>query len=419
MIGSAAPIRGDRERGPVDEDLDNSEEPRIVRLVDDLLEEALERHATHLHVEPAGPSGPVPIRFRVNGSFQAAEVRGPARGLVARLKILARLDISERRRPQSGPMEWLRNGEIMRACVVTLPTLGGEEDVVVRFEPPRRLRDLSELDLSPQNLERLEAVVARRSGLLLVVGPNGSGKSTLMHAMLAELDASSLSLYAAEYAVEYRIPGVPNLPVSACGPTMGDVMRYCVRADADAVLAEELAGFDEVQLAVRESLGRRLIIGGMHTATAAGTVRRLLDIDGRLALSLSSALCAIVAVRLVPRLCAECRRAYRPAREELDSLRTLCGPEGWNKVAPVGDVGLYRREGCEHCDEIGYEDVVGIHELLVCTPALASLIARSASEAEIAAQAVADGMTTLAQDAVAKAVDGTIDVPQMVAAMNF
>ncbi len=378
-----------------------------------LLGKAILEEASEIYLD-CDRHGSVLARFRVAGTFVPYRVGG-GRGVLTQLKIMARFDIAEHHVPQMGwlPLDYL--SDQARVWVATVPTVDGE-DFVIRFETPRPLLGLDELGLTPHHREQIDALL-RRTGLIIVAGPAQSGRGTMLHAMLAELDTLAHAAYAVERFHQYRVVGARCLPVTLDQP-VEHVLAHCVKLNADILLADDLPGGPAIGGAVRAALGSCVVLAGMLVPIAAATLRRVVDLAEDQALALASSLNAILAVRLVPRLCQHCREAYHPPAEETGALRRLAGESAWERLRFPDDLLLYRRSGCAECGGCGYHGRVGLHEVLVLSATLRSLVAGRAPEAALLEQAIADGMITLAEDGLQKAAEGATDVGQLAAAVR-
>lgn len=406
----------DLEPGAEDEALDELEPAPVITLANQILIDALRRGASHLYLEPAADRGPLKVRLRVNGVLDdLLEAPGSiAQPLLRRYKILACLDIASRRRPQSGRIRFRHAGHTVDLLVQTIP-VGRGEDVVIRFDCPSPLRPLDALGLAADARATLERLVSAGAGVLLAAGPSGSGRSTLLHALLARLDARRLAVYATEGPCPYPLPGVRQVPVS-------DLVRRCdavssvLHAGADAVLAGPLDRSEDVEAVLRGASRRRLILASIHTASAVVTPERLSAMDAAFGPLAAEALLAVVGVRLPRRLCMECRQSYPASDADRECLGGLLGPESAAARGLPRAFTLHRCRGCPRCGETGYHGQVGLHELFVPSLSARALIARGGPEAELRRQALADGFTTLGQDAVRKLLDGETDLSQVLAA---
>jgi general secretion pathway protein E len=383
--------------------LDSAQEAPVVRLVNQLLTDALHVKASDIHIEPFPDR--LRVRYRVHGRLR--EIASPpvryAAAIVSRIKILARLDIAERRLPQDGRARLELDGRRVDLRVATAPTVHGESLVVRLLESDRRGVGLDELGLAPEVEARLRAILRSPHGMLLVTGPTGSGKTTTLYAALRGLDRDTLKVVSVEDPVEYQIDGVTQIHVRAdIGLDFARVLRSVVRHDPDVVMVGETRDAETADIAVHAALTGHLLLSTLHTNSAAGAVARLLDMGVEPYL-LASVLRAVVGQRLVGVLCPHCREP-RPAEPD---ERELLG-----RHAPASPI-LYRAPGCSRCDGLGIVGRVGIFELLEVDDRIRALIRERAPTQAIQAAAEAAGMRTMWQDGVAKALAGVTTLEEV------
>ncbi len=383
--------------------LDSAQEAPVVRLVNQLLTDALHMKASDIHIEPFPDH--LRVRYRVHGRLR--EIASPpvryAAAIVSRIKILARLDIAERRLPQDGRARLELDGRRVDLRVATAPTVHGESLVVRLLESDRRGVGLDELGLAPEVEARLRGILRSPHGMLLVTGPTGSGKTTTLYAALRSLDRDTLKVVSVEDPVEYQIDGVTQIHVRPdIGLDFARVLRSVVRHDPDVVMVGETRDPETADIAVHAALTGHLLLSTLHTNSAAGAVARLLDMGVEPYL-LASVLRAVIGQRLVGLLCPHCREP-RPAEP---GERELLG-----RHAPAAPV-LYRAPGCARCDGLGIVGRVGIFELLEVDDRIRALIRERAPTQAIQAAAEAAGMRTMWQDGVAKALAGTTTLEEV------
>jgi len=371
----------------------------VVRLVHRMLAEAVEAGASDLHVEPDGER--LRIRRRVHGRLQ--EVAAPsarlAPAVIARLKILAGLDVAERRLPQDGRARLELLGREVDLRVATMPTVHGESAVVRILDHARRRLPLSELGLPPAQEARLRRHIHAPYGMVLVTGPTGSGKTTTLHAALAELDANRHKIVSVEDPVEYRLPGITQVQVRPeVGLDFARVLRSVLRHDPDVIMVGETRDPETAHIAVHAALTGHLVFTTLHTDTACGSVGRLLDM-GIEPYLLASVLRAALGQRLVGRLCPDCRRPRPPDPLE----QTLFADHG---LEPPGAV--FEAEGCTRCSGIGYVGRVGLFELVEFDDGLREAVRARTPTRELERLARARGFGSMRRDGLVKAREGIV-----------
>jgi type II secretory ATPase GspE/PulE/Tfp pilus assembly ATPase PilB-like protein len=392
----------------------------IIQLVNQIILDAHKQGASDIHIEPNSGDRETWIRFRVDGHCRAyQQVPGSYRKpLAARIKILAGLDISERRKPQDGKIVFRAGAQKLELRVATIPTSGsGNEDVVLRLlssgEPP----PIDRLNLSERNRGCLAALLDKPYGLILCAGPTGSGKTTTLHSALRHLNRPEKKIWTAEDPVEITQAGLRQVPVqSKIGLGFAALLRSFLRADPDVIMIGEMRDAETIEIALKASLTGHLVLSTLHTNSAPETVSRLLDM-GVDPFSFGDALLGVVGQRLVQTLCAHCRRPYDAAPGEQREFRAAYGEEAFERLGRPAGSGLilYRSGGCAACGGTGYKGRTGIHELLVVTETIRGLIHARAPISEVARAAVSQGMTTLRQDGLMKCLLGQTDLRQIVA----
>jgi type II secretory ATPase GspE/PulE/Tfp pilus assembly ATPase PilB-like protein len=408
----------------------------LVRLVNRLIADAIEQRASDIHIETADAPRPVRIRLRVDGDL-VRWLDLPARyryALVARLKIMADLDISEHRKPQDGKIDFARfGGPKVELRMVTVPTVHGLEDVVLRLLSGLKPMPLDEIGLAPRNLAALRSVMAKPYGLILICGPTGSGKTTTLHSVMRELNTEQRKIWTAEDPVEITQEGLRQVQMNArIGWTFAAAMRTFLRADPDVIMIGEMRDEETAKIAVEASLTGHLVMSTLHTNSAPESITRLLEI-GIDPFTFSDSLLAILAQRLVRRLCKACRvaeplegRALETlAQQYLDSGSTGGRDAdaliaGWRERFgdAHGRLLRYRARGCEACGGSGYRGRLGLHELMLADDAARELIRHRAPAAQLQAAALAAGMVTLRQDGIEKTLAGLTDMHEVIAASN-
>ena len=389
----------------------------IVRLANQIIVEAYNRGASDIHVEPNGRTLPTLVRFRVDGDcMKYMELPGPHRNaLVQRLKIMANLDISEKRKPQDGKIRFKTPQTVIELRVATLPTSGNNEDMVMRILAASKPQPLEKMAMSERNLAEFKKILTKPYGIILCVGPTGSGKTTTLHSALGYINTPDLKIWTAEDPVEITQPGLRQVQIhSKIDLTFAAAMRSFLRADPDVIMVGEMRDQETAQIGIEASLTGHLVLSTLHTNSAPETIVRLLDMDID-PFNFADALLGILAQRLARTICKSCKESYHPDQAEFEEVREAYGEEAFDRlgVTYTPEFVLHRGKGCRECLDSGYRGRVAIHELLVGTDEVKRLIQRHASVEEIRVQAIKDGMTTLMQDGVDKAMKGLTDFKQV------
>ena len=382
---------------------DLATQPPVVRYVNLLVRDAHDAGASDIHLE-ATRSG-LAARFRLDGVLAPAP-EPPAElhhAVVSRIKLLAELDIAERRRPQDGRIRVRLEARELDLRVSTVPTMFGESVVLRLLDRGGRPVGLEELGMAPDVLERVNRLARRPHGMLLVTGPTGSGKTTTLYAALGQREAMTEKIITVEDPVEYQLPGVTQVPVHRqAGVTFGAALRSILRQDPDVVMVGEMRDAETAEIAVQAAMTGHLVFSTLHTNDAVGAVPRLLDL-GVPDYLVAATVEGILAQRLVRRICAQCRTTYHPSGE---SVALLCGQ-------PVGRVALERGAGCAACRGTGFRGRAGLFELLVVTDEVKDAITRGAGRADLRTIAREAGMTTLREDGWRKVREGTTTVEEV------
>ena len=436
---ASAEAGGDERQTDVVSESDNT----LVRLINTLIEEAIAQKASDIHIETEPAPKRVRIRLRLDGELvRYLEVESRYRyALVARIKIMAGMDISEHRKPQDGKIDFSRfGGTKTELRVVTVPTHGGLEDVVLRLLAGSKPMPMDAIGLSAGNLYDLRRMALKPYGLILVCGPTGSGKTTTLHSLIADINTDSRKIWTAEDPIEITQEGLRQVQMNPrIGWTFASAMRTFLRADPDVIMIGEMRDEETARIAVEASLTGHLVLSTLHTNSAPESITRLLEI-GLDPFNFSDSLLAILAQRLVRRLCKHCVTSRPATAEELDALTShyLDSQPGrssgdadalrarWLAEYGVEDASgqgrylrTFLRQGCEVCEDRGYKGRLGIYELMLNDDAIRHHIRARSSAGEIRASALGAGMKTLRQDGIDKVMAGLTDVAEVMAATNL
>jgi len=406
-----------RSLGGSDTDGDAEDDDDVIKLVNRFIVDAVRDRASDIHIEPYGEKQDLTVRFRIDGQLRNYR-RIPSEyreRIVARMKIMARLNIAERRLPQDGKIRFKLGEREIELRMVTLPTAGENEDVVLRILAGFGALPLSEMGLSPENLQAVEALVRRPYGLMLAVGPTGSGKTTTLHSMLAQINDVKKKIWTVEDPVEITQPGLRQLQVQPqIGLTFASAMRSFLRADPDVIMVGEMRDEETAHMGIEASLTGHMVLSTLHTNTAPETVTRLIDM-GMEPFSFSDALLGILSQRLARQLCGKCKVQYDATPDETDEFSRYIGADAVERATTGGVLKLWRADGCVECEKTGYRGRLALHELLVNNDEIRAAIQRKATTGEIRDLAQQAGMQTLLQDGVAKCLQGHTDLKQVLA----
>ncbi len=410
-------LRPDQEEQYEEVEAMTQDDSAIVQFVNKMIIDAHDRTASDIHFEPRQGKTDAVIRFRIDGACQLYGTipHTYKRAVVSRLKIMSDLDISERRLPQDGKIKFKKFSPLdIELRVATIPTAGQNEDVVLRILPSGDPIPLDRLGMSQRNYNAFVDLITKPYGIILVVGPTGSGKTTTLHSALRYINRSETKIWTAEDPVEITQEGLRQVQVlPKIGFDFATAMRSFLRADPDVIMVGEMRDQETASMGIEASLTGHLVLSTLHTNSAPETVIRLLDM-GMDPFNFADALLGVLAQRLARTLCKDCKEKYHPSREEFDSLVRAYGGDldalglGYND-----DFFLYRPKGCPRCNNRGYRGRTAIHELLLGTDPIRSLVQNRAKMEELRRQAVADGMTTLMQDGIRKVCLGMTDLTQV------
>ncbi|HTP71058.1 MAG TPA: ATPase, T2SS/T4P/T4SS family [Burkholderiaceae bacterium] len=416
------------------EQSDNS----LVRLINTMIVEAHQQGVSDIHIETQPGRDKLRVRFRKDGVLKPyMELPHTYRNaVIARLKIMCDLDISERRKPQDGKINFSRfmPGHKLELRLVTIPTSNGLEDAVLRLLATARAIPLDAMGLSEHNLKHLRQIVERPYGMVLCVGPTGSGKTTTLHAALAHINTPERKIWTAEDPVEITQPGLRQVQVNPkIDWTFAKALRSFLRADPDVVMVGEIRDEETAHTAIEASLTGHLVLSTLHTNSAPETVTRLLDM-GMDPFNFADSLLGVLAQRLVRKLCVHCRSARAATEdEEAELLADWMSAFGGNPQQPEGPAVLagwrerhgqggrlqvYRCTGCERCEQSGFKGRLGLHELMVVDRPLRALIQTHARAEDLQRSALVAGMRTLRQDGIDKVLAGLTSIEEVRATSN-
>ena len=383
----------------------------IVRLANQIIADAYRQNASDIHIEPYGEKRETLVRFRVDGDcFEYMKIpQSYRRAIVSRLKIMASLDIAERRKPQDGKIKFkLSETREIELRVATIPTAGYNEDVVMRILAASEPLPLDKMGFSDRNLKAIKDIAEKPYGIILCVGPTGSGKTTTLHSVLGFINTPDIKIWTAEDPVEITQYGLRQVQVQPkIDFTFAKAMRAFLRADPDVIMVGEMRDKETADIGIEASLTGHLVLTTLHTNSAVETVTRLLDM-GCDSFSFADAMLGVLAQRLARRVCKDCKEQYVGSKEEYEEIRQGYGPEFWDKLGIPQDntFRLSRGKGCEICNRSGFKGRVALHELLLGTDKLKRLIQTKAKTEEMVKAAIDDGMTTLMQDGIQKSLQG-------------
>jgi len=396
---------GDFDEEDIEHLKDLASEAPVIRMVNQIVQRAVDARASDIHIEPFADE--LKVRYRVDGILKEVDsppVRSTA-AIISRVKIMAKLNIAERRLPQDGRIPLRVQGKELDLRVSTVPTMFGES-VVMRLLDKESVRfDLDSLGFDGSPRERLLSVLDLPYGILLVTGPTGSGKSTTLYTALARLNTQERKIITVEDPVEYQLPGINQIQVKAqIGMTFAGALRAIVRQDPDIIMVGEMRDLETARIAVQSALTGHVVLSTLHTNDAASGVTRLLDMGVEDYL-LTSTVNGILAQRLVRRLCTHCRQPYRPLPELAAKLARVAGP-----ASSKGTITLHRAVGCDRCGGTGYLGRMVITEVLLMSDGIRQAVLRHATASELQHIAIQEGMITMYDDGLRKAMEGRTTV---------
>ncbi|MCM8799887.1 MAG: Flp pilus assembly complex ATPase component TadA [Candidatus Omnitrophica bacterium] len=370
-----------------------AEEAPVVKLTDLIIRQAINERASDIHIEPFKDK--ISLRYRIDGKLY--EIPPPAKHLhlpiISRIKILAKLDIAEKRLPQDGAFFVKVEDRIIDLRVSTIPTIYGEKVVLRILDRSRVILDLNQLGFDAQQLESIRKCINMPYGLILLTGPTGSGKTTTLYAVLNEIKSPTKNIITIEDPVEYRLEGINQVQVkSEIGLTFATALRSFLRQDPDVMLVGEVRDLETAEICIRSALTGHLVLSTLHTNDAPSAINRLIDI-GIEPYLITPSLLLVVAQRLVRKLCTDCKEAYEPTLQQLGGIKLKT------------DL-IYRAKGCDKCSQIGYRGRICVAEVMVVNDKIRELIAQRATYQKIKEICISEGMQTLYQSAIKKVEEG-------------
>ena len=383
------------------------EETSVIKVVNSYICRAIEEGASDVHIEPEEEG--LRIRLRIDGYLY--DIGAPLRGIqpliISRLKILAGMDISERRLPQDGRMDYPFGDGVVNIRVSTLPTIRGEKIVLRLLNRERNIMQVDQLGMNAQNLAAFEGFIRSSHGMILVTGPTGCGKSTTLYSVINHLNSSEKNIITVEDPVEYYINGINQLQINhRIGLSFSSALRNILRQDPNIIMIGEIRDKETAEIATRAALTGHLVLSTLHTNDAPRAVTRLLDMGVKEYLLVSS-LVGIIAQRLVRLLCLECRESYSPTTVEHRLLSKFLNEAELPST-------LFRSRGCPRCHNTGFKGRMAIHEVLTFSEAMKGMVLRNAAAREIEAQAAQDGLVSLQHDGVQKVLQGLTSISEVI-----
>ena len=382
----------------------------LVRLVNSIIMQAATDGASDIHFEPQEDS--LVVRIRTDGVLSELQriPKRMANGVTTRLKVISKLDIAERRRPQDGriSLNAASVGRMLDIRVAVLPTVEGEQVVMRLIDKSRKTPTLEQLGLSESMRERMSVIIEKPTGALLVTGPTGSGKSTTLYASIAQISRPEINVITVEDPVEYRLPGINQVQINAkAGLTFASALRSILRSDPDVVMVGEIRDGETAKIAIEAALTGHFVLSTLHTNDAPGALTRLNEMGVEPFLT-GSAVSAVLAQRLARKLCANCCEMYAPTYEDLIAAKV--SPD---VAAAKEGMAFYRKVGCPRCNRTGYKGRIGVFQLLIMNDELEGLASSNAPREEIQRAAYAEGMRSLWDDGLAKVAAGLTSLEEL------
>jgi type IV pilus assembly protein PilB len=370
----------------------------VIRLVNSIISQAVAKRASDIHLNPAEKG--LVVRYRIDGTLQA-QADTPQkyrRALVARVKVMAKMDIMEKRKAQDGRIKIRVQGKVIDLRVSCLPSVHGE-NIVMRILDQESLQlDMNKLGFEPAEMAKYHDAITQPYGMILHTGPTGSGKTTTLYSALSALNTPNKNIMTIEDPVEYQLPGIVQVQVNPDADlTFANVLRSALRQDPNVMMVGEIRDGETAEIAIKAALTGHLLFSTLHTNDAPSTVMRLVDM-GIDPIYVGSSVLIVVAQRLVKRVCAECKEPFQPTEEDLE--RALIAPKS------IDGLKLYHGKGCSNCNGTGYRGRIALYEIMRVTPGISDLIFRRADLNELTAAAKVEGMMSLRDLAIKKWHDG-------------
>ncbi len=388
--------------------LDSGDEAPIIRLVNSLLFRAAKERASDIHIEPMDRE--LAVRFRIDGVLRNV-IKPPKRyqnSIISRVKIMAQLNIAEKRLPQDGRIRIKLAGRDIDIRVSTIPTVHGERIVMRLLDKGATLLDLADIGMGEQILKSVDDIIHRSHGIVLVTGPTGSGKTTTLYAALSRINTPDVNILTVEDPVEYQLKGINQMPINPkIGLTFASGLRTFLRQDPDIIMVGEIRDKETAEIAIQASLTGHLVFSTVHTNDSAGAVTRLVEM-GIEPFLVASSLTGVLAQRLVRRVCKECREQYRPSDEEIAKLGL-----SRDRYRAMGGELAYRAKGCNACNKNGYRGRMGIYEFLLIDDDVRQLVLKNVDSGSIKQKAVSKGMLTLLDDGARKVAMGDTTIAEV------
>jgi type IV pilus assembly protein PilB len=398
------PPEKDRQK-QVKQELEKTESSPIAKLVSSIIDGAIDSRASDIHIEPQ--ESDVRVRYRIDGTLRPAlNIPSSAQQeVISHIKIMADMDISERRMPQDGHMTTRRDGKEFDLRISSLPAIGGEKIVIRLLDKDVDKWSIDEIVTAPQDNQKFKSLVKNPYGMLLLTGPTGCGKTTTLYTMLQLLNTPEKNIVTVEDPVEYRLEGITQVQVKpVAGRTFASSLRSIVRQDPDIILIGEIRDAETAEIAVSAALTGHLVLSTLHTNDAAGAISRLINL-GIQPFLVASALLGTAAQRLVRVSCPKCRQPYQPAEDQLNMLFDM---SRYDK-----QIQHYRGIGCRSCYQTGYHERKSIYEILLISPQIRKMIIDGKGDAEIKQQAIDEGMKTLRKSAVNEVLNAVTTVEEV------
>ena len=388
----------------IDEKIDNDNADANIELVEKIIEEAVESDASDIHIQPS--EFELDIRYRIDGIIQSIMILpiSKTKGINSRLKVMANLDIAETRKPQDGRFKHqMPSGKVFDFRISTYPTAYGEKTVMRILDPSKGQISLDKLGFSPITLKKWQNAIANSTGIILVTGPTGSGKSTTLYATLSILNSPDVNIISVEDPVEYNMKGIAQGQLNEkAGMTFAAALSSMLRQDPDIIMVGEMRDVATIELAVRAALTGHLVLSTLHTNDTASSYSRLLDM-GMDPFLVTATVRAIIAQRLIRKVCQTCKKQRKVNEREIENL----GFEENDHIYSADP------EGCQNCGKKGYKGRAGLYELLIPSQKINSLVNDRRPDNEIKVQAIEDGMMTLSDEARSMVMSGTTSIEEI------